>query len=93
MSYLRWPRFPPPQSIEDGREENVKFDLADVSIVRLDLAPSDYHLFSTLKEHLGGYRFQSDEDVKTAVSCCLNRQDTTFYESDRQIGLAVRQIP
>ena len=37
-----------------------------------DLSPSDYHLFLTLKERLGGHRFQCNEDVKTAVKCCLN---------------------
>ena len=37
-----------------------------------DLVPSDYHLFLTLKEHLGGQIFQCKGDVKTAVECCLN---------------------
>ncbi|XP_014484747.1 PREDICTED: uncharacterized protein LOC106749613 [Dinoponera quadriceps] len=29
-----------------------------------DLAPSDYHLFPKLKEHLCGQRFRSDNEVK-----------------------------
>jgi histone-lysine N-methyltransferase SETMAR len=29
-----------------------------------DLAPSDYHLFPYLKEHLGGQRFSTDDEVK-----------------------------
>jgi hypothetical protein len=29
----------------------------------LDLAPSDYHLFGALKEHLGGKRFHNSEEV------------------------------
>ncbi|KAG5330336.1 SETMR methyltransferase, partial [Acromyrmex heyeri] len=33
-----------------------------------DLAPSDYHLFTKLKESLAGKRFQSDEEVQTAVT-------------------------
>jgi histone-lysine N-methyltransferase SETMAR len=28
-----------------------------------DLAPSDYHLFGPLKEHLGGKRFHNNEEV------------------------------
>ncbi|GBN57207.1 hypothetical protein AVEN_222256-1 [Araneus ventricosus] len=30
-----------------------------------------YHLFSDFQEHLGGHRFRSDEDVKTAVQLWL----------------------
>jgi hypothetical protein len=32
----------------------------------LDLTPSDYNLFGTLKEALRGYRFTSDEEMKEA---------------------------
>ena len=32
-----------------------------------DLAPSDFHLFGTLKKSLRGQHFSSDEEVKTAV--------------------------
>lgn len=42
----------------------------------LDSAPSN--LFSALKEHLSGHRFQSGEDVETAVTGWLYAQDTTF---------------
>jgi histone-lysine N-methyltransferase SETMAR len=37
-----------------------------------DLDPSDFHLFPTLKEFLGGRRFISDEEVKDAVKQWLN---------------------
>jgi histone-lysine N-methyltransferase SETMAR len=36
------------------------------------LAPSDFHLFPTLKEFLGGTRFKSDEEVKDALKEWLN---------------------
>jgi len=36
-----------------------------------DLAPSDYHIFSLLKEALRGRRFTSDEEVKEAVHTWL----------------------
>ena len=32
-----------------------------------DLAPSDFHLFGPLKEHLRGQKFDDDEAVKAAV--------------------------
>jgi transposase len=32
-----------------------------------DLAPSDFHLFPKLKEHLRGQHFSCDEEVKSAV--------------------------
>jgi hypothetical protein len=32
-----------------------------------DLAPSDFHFFSTLKEFLGGRCFKSDEEVTDSV--------------------------
>jgi len=33
-----------------------------------DLAPSDYHLFLNVKEHLGGKRMETDEEVKKEVT-------------------------
>jgi hypothetical protein len=39
-----------------------------------DLAPSDYHLFSLLKEYLGGKSFRSNEEVIQAVQEWLHRQ-------------------
>jgi hypothetical protein len=35
-------------------------------------APSDFHLFPTLREFLGGRRFKSDEEVKDAFQAWLN---------------------
>jgi hypothetical protein len=33
-----------------------------------DLAMNNYHLFPALKDHLGSHKFQSDDEVKTAVT-------------------------
>jgi histone-lysine N-methyltransferase SETMAR len=44
-----------------------------------DLAPSDFHLFPALKDHLAGPKFSSDDDVKTAVMRWLKLQGTEFY--------------
>jgi histone-lysine N-methyltransferase SETMAR len=45
-----------------------------------DLAPSDFHLFPALKDHLAAHKFSSD-DVKTAVTRWLKLQGTEFYEA------------
>ncbi len=34
----------------------------------IDLAPSDYHLFSNLKRYLGGMWFTNNMDLQTEVS-------------------------
>ena len=44
-----------------------------------DLAPSDYHIFSPLKEALRGHRFTSDEEVKEAVHAWLQEQHKCFF--------------
>ncbi|GBO37769.1 hypothetical protein AVEN_213245-1 [Araneus ventricosus] len=46
-----------------------------------DLAPSDYFLFSKLKEQLSGTRLSSDSDVKTAAKNWLNGQRRVFYQT------------
>jgi len=37
-----------------------------------DLAPTDYHLFLNLKEHLGGKRMETDEEVKKVIKFLKN---------------------
>jgi histone-lysine N-methyltransferase SETMAR len=44
-----------------------------------DLSPSDFHLFGSLKNHLGGKRFSDDEEVETEVRKWLGRQSKDFY--------------
>ena len=46
-----------------------------------DLAPSDYHLFSPIKEGLRGKHYASDEEVKTAVTMWLKKQLAECYEA------------
>ena len=49
-----------------------------------DLAPSDFHLFPKLKEHLKGQRFSSDEEVKSAVRKWFRKQNTIFCKDGFQ---------
>lgn len=46
-----------------------------------DLAPCDYHLFTHLKEHLGGMRFDDDDEVKDEVKRYLNDMAASFYDT------------
>ena len=49
-----------------------------------DLAPSDFHLFSKLKEHLSGVCFNNDDEVKDAVQLFLNSMAVNWYDMDIQ---------
>jgi [histone H3]-lysine36 N-dimethyltransferase SETMAR len=46
-----------------------------------DLAPSDFHLFPNLKEHLRGTVFSSDDDVMNAVNQWLEDQEEEFFQT------------
>jgi hypothetical protein len=43
------------------------------------LAPSDFHLFGLLKNHLGGKRFADDEEVEMEKGKWLRQQSKDFY--------------
>ena len=47
--------------------------------VYADLAPSHFHLFPKLKEHLSGMIFNNDGDVKDAVLRILNSMAVNWY--------------
>ena len=46
-----------------------------------DLAPSDYHLFRSLQNHLNGKTFDSNEAVKNELIQFFASKNQTFYES------------
>ena len=41
----------------------------------LDLAPSDYHLFTDLKKWLGAQGFDSNDELKSSVADWLTTQE------------------
>jgi histone-lysine N-methyltransferase SETMAR len=49
-----------------------------------DLAPSDFHLFPKLKEHLKGHRFSPDELVNSAVRKWFQKRNTNFFKDGFQ---------
>jgi hypothetical protein len=52
--------------------------LVHYSVKSPDLAPSDFHMFGSLKEAVRGRRFSSDEEVIGAVQNWLKTQ-RIFY--------------
>lgn len=49
-----------------------------------DIAPSDYHMFPTLKKHLGGKKFATDEEVQQEVNTYLRNADGSWYDDGIQ---------
>jgi hypothetical protein len=43
------------------------------------MAPSDYHLFGFLKDHLKGCHYETDEAVQEAMRSWLRGAGTDFY--------------
>ncbi|UYV80356.1 hypothetical protein LAZ67_18002623 [Cordylochernes scorpioides] len=52
------------------------------TIIKLDLAPSDYFLFGLLKKELKGKRFDSDEDVQKVVQDFFHTLPKSAYKED-----------
>ncbi|UYV82439.1 hypothetical protein LAZ67_21002171 [Cordylochernes scorpioides] len=61
--------------------ENFKWEILTHPPYSSDLAPSDFHLFSALKLHLGGKHFANDDEVQAEANHWLRRQDTAWYNS------------
>jgi len=47
---------------------------------RIDLAPSDFHLFRSLQNFLNGKTFASEDFIQTAPDKFLAEKDGKFYE-------------
>ena len=45
-----------------------------------DIAPSDYHLFRSMKNHLRDVRFQNDAQLENWVANFLEVKSATFYQ-------------
>jgi hypothetical protein len=55
------------------------WEVLDHFLYSPDLAPSDFHLFGPLKNHLGGRRFATDVEVQQAAMSWLQALDTDFF--------------
>ena len=45
-----------------------------------DLAPTDYHLFRSLSDHLREKKFDDENDLKTDLGNFFNQKPVVFYE-------------
>jgi hypothetical protein len=68
---------------EQPRREfkNYSWELLEHQFHSPDFAPSDFHLFGLLKNHLGGRRFADDEEVEVEMEVWkwLKQQSKVFY--------------
>jgi len=64
-----------------GTIQKLKWNILPHPQYTPDLAPSDYHLFGRLKEHLGGKRFRNNEEVIQDVQEWLHWQPKDFFLS------------
>jgi hypothetical protein len=58
---------------------HLNFEVSEHPSYSLDLAPSDYHLFGSLKDTLLLGHFASDQDLKEVVHAWLVTQPKTFF--------------
>jgi histone-lysine N-methyltransferase SETMAR len=61
------------------RIQELQWELLEGPPYSPDLAPSDFHLFGLLRNHLGDKRFVDDGEVKTEVRKWLRQQSKDFY--------------
>ena len=59
-------------------------DILDHPPYRPELAPSDFHLFLHLKEHLAGKKFGDHGAVQEEVMAWFKEQAADFYDSEIQ---------
>ena len=58
------------------------FALIDHPPYSPDLAPSDYFLFPNLKKHIAGKRYETDDDVISAVEEFFEGQEENFLKCE-----------
>ena len=58
---------------------DCRFEMINHSPYSPDLAPSDFFLFPNLKKHLAGKRYESDDDIISAVKDFFGGQEENFY--------------
>jgi transposase len=64
--------------------ENFDWELFDHPPYSRDLAPSDYHLFTYLKNLLRSQRYNSNKELKEGVKTWLNSQAADFFDTGIQ---------
>lgn len=70
-----------PHTARDTRDllERLDWEVLPHPPYSPDIAPSDFHLFRSLKSWLKGRRFNSVEDIQTALQEYFDYKDEAFY--------------
>jgi len=58
---------------------DLKFEVLKHPPYSPDLAPSDFHLFGPMKEHMQGHKFADDNEVKEAVQSWLKPMPKSIF--------------
>jgi hypothetical protein len=61
--------------------EHFSWELFDHPPYSPDLAPSDYHLFTYVKNWLGSQRFSNNEELMEGVKTWLSSQAADFFDT------------
>jgi hypothetical protein len=64
--------------------EHFNWELFDHPYYSPDLAPSDYHLFTYLKNWLRSQRFNKNEELVESVKTCVRSQAADFFDTGVQ---------
>jgi histone-lysine N-methyltransferase SETMAR len=64
--------------------DHFNWELFDHPPYNPDLAPSDCHLFTSLKNWLGSQSFNNNEKLMEGVKTWLNSQAADFFDTGRQ---------
>jgi histone-lysine N-methyltransferase SETMAR len=59
--------------------KELNWEISDYPPYSLDLAPSDYHLFRSLQNHLNNKKFESFEEVNFAILAYFESKPRSFY--------------
>jgi histone-lysine N-methyltransferase SETMAR len=65
--------------VTQKRIQELQWELVEHPPYSPDLALRDFHLFGSLKTHLGGKGFADDEEVETEVRMWLRQQSKDFF--------------
>jgi hypothetical protein len=61
--------------------KELNWEILDHPPYLLDLAPSDYHLFSSLQNHLNNKKFERFEEVNDSILAYFESKSRRFYKA------------
>jgi histone-lysine N-methyltransferase SETMAR len=61
--------------------KELNWEILDQPPYSPDLAPSDYHLFGSLQNHLNNKKFERFEDVNDAILAYFESKPRSFYKA------------